>query len=177
MTCVLEQQTKMEQVVSSKLATIEGLAQQHSQSLLTLNQRAEASAICTSDAVVLNQQILCQLAEDVRHVKYQMSNPPPPGTLDPTKELPVILEDAFGVQVPIAMDWIRDWIVSIYTLTARGKHSPQHKSVPDIFWVRTSTQCSNGGSKRRGRAKSWSSAVNSPSKIILLVSTLTEPSQ
>lgn len=119
MTCVLEQQTKMEQVVSSKLTTIEGLAQQHSQRLLTLNQHAEASATCTSEAVALNQQILCQLAEDVRHVKYQMSNPTPRGALDPTRELPVILEDALGFQLTIPMDWINGWGVSIPTLTQR----------------------------------------------------------
>lgn len=54
MTCVLDQQTKMEQVLSSKLTAIEDLAQQHSQRLLTLNQHAEATATCTSEAVVLN---------------------------------------------------------------------------------------------------------------------------
>lgn len=129
MTCVLDQQTKMEQVLSSKLTEIEDLAQQHSQRLLTLNQHAEATATCTSEAVVLNQQVLCQLAEDVRHVKYQMSNPPPRGALDPTRELPVILEDVLGFQLPIPMDWIDGWVVSILpTLTQKVTIHPAQES-------------------------------------------------
>lgn len=120
MTCVLDQQTKMEQVLSSKLTAIEDLAQQHYQRLLTLNQHADATATCTSEAVVLNQQVLCQLAEDVRHVKYQISNPPPEGALEPTRELPVMLEDALGFQPKIPMDWT----VSISTLRQRSSIHP-----------------------------------------------------
>lgn len=178
MTSVLEQQTNIEQVVSSKLTTIEGLAEQGSQRLLTLNQAAEGSATCTSEAVVLNQQILCQLAEDVRHVKYQLTNSPPRGALDPTRELPVILEDALGFQLTVPMDWIDTWDVSLFSLKySKSSHSLYARVPSDLFSPRASTNSFSYGSKNSERAKSWSRPDYSPSKIMLLAWMLTEASQ
>ncbi|KAK1829516.1 hypothetical protein QBC39DRAFT_356297 [Podospora conica] len=109
MTHALEQQNKMERVMSSKLTTMGNLGQEHSQRLLTLDRRVESSAIRTSEAVGLTNKRLAQLVEDVQHVKYQMSNPLPQPALDPSKDFPVILEDALGYQLTVPMDWIDTW--------------------------------------------------------------------
>jgi hypothetical protein len=101
----------MEETVSSQLTAIEDLGQQSSQRLLMLNERVDSSATNTSEAVGLTNHMLHQVLEDIQHVKYHMSNPAPQITLDPTKELPIVLEDALGCHLTVPMDWIENWDV------------------------------------------------------------------
>jgi hypothetical protein len=110
---VLAIQDQTEKVVTTHFTKLEALGQQQSQRLLTLDEKVETSSSQTAEAADLTNRLLRRLVEDVQHVKYQMSNPPPPTALDPTKELPVVLEDALGYQLVVPMDWIGSWEVRI----------------------------------------------------------------
>lgn len=134
-TCAVEQQTE---IASSQRATMEGLARQHSQLRLEVDQRDEALVLCISEPVVLNQPVLCRLAEEVRHRMYQMSNPPPRAALDPTMDLPFLLEDALGVLLTVHINCIKDgWVVSTYLCLHLCKEQPFHQRRVYLthFWL------------------------------------------
>lgn len=58
--------------------------------------------------------ILTQVSHNVAHLQITLSSLASMRSLDPTKELPVILEDALGRQLPIPAQWIDslEWEVS-----------------------------------------------------------------
>ncbi|KAK0631300.1 hypothetical protein B0T14DRAFT_1158 [Immersiella caudata] len=106
---VLETQGQVEKTVTTQFTKLEGLSQQQSQQLLALDEKVNTANSKSSSAVDLTNSLLRRLVEDVQHVKYQMSNPLPPNALDPTKELPILLEDALGYQLVVPMDWVDSW--------------------------------------------------------------------
>ncbi len=57
--------------------------------------------------------ILVDLAEKVIHLQVMVSNATYTRGPDPTKELPIILEDTLGSCLTLPEDWIHDWEVRI----------------------------------------------------------------
>jgi len=118
---VLEQQDKTRKTTNTLTTALEKLSQQQSQQLIDLDERVESSTSRTSQAVGLTNDLLRKLVEDVQVVRYQMSNSGPSRALDPTKNLPVLLEDPLGYHLTVPMDWINSWEVKT-TDTARGSY-------------------------------------------------------
>ncbi|KAK3349545.1 hypothetical protein B0T25DRAFT_482206 [Lasiosphaeria hispida] len=53
--------------------------------------------------------MLVDLAENVVNLQVLVSNPTYLRPLDPTKDLPITLEDAFGYRLTLPEEWINDW--------------------------------------------------------------------
>jgi hypothetical protein len=70
------------------------------------------------DAINLVKDILVDLAEKVAHLQVMVSNSIYIRSLDPTKDLPVILEDSLGFCLKLPEDWIENWDVSASELVA-----------------------------------------------------------
>ncbi|KAK3349651.1 hypothetical protein B0T25DRAFT_582548 [Lasiosphaeria hispida] len=90
----LDLQDQAGNATTAEFTALKELGQEQSRQLSALDKSSGSQAL---KAVDLSNNLLRQLAEDVRHVKYQMSSPSPPNALDPTKECPILLEDALGL--------------------------------------------------------------------------------
>jgi len=55
---------------------------------------------------------LDRITDEVCALRHLTLNPAPSRSLDPTRELPVILEDAMGTQRQLPMDCIHNWEAS-----------------------------------------------------------------
>ncbi|KAK5652393.1 hypothetical protein OQA88_10585 [Cercophora sp. LCS_1] len=106
---VLEKQDEVQTSVTAQSAALEDLVQQQSQKLEALNKQVVTSFKQISKAAGFINDMLAKIWKDVRHVRHEMSNPPLPRPLDPTKEFPVILEDPLGFHLTVPMGWIKSW--------------------------------------------------------------------
>lgn len=102
--------------MSTQKTVIEKLTEERCEQLTTLAETADKSTEQTFQAFSISSNLLHKLVEDVQHVKYQMWNLPPIGALDPTKDLPVMLEDSLGHILAVPMDWIKTWEVGHLTI-------------------------------------------------------------
>jgi len=87
---ISEQQGETHNAITTQTTSLEALGRQQSQQLTPMVR---------------------QLVEDVGRVRYQMSNPPPRAALDPTKDLPILLEDPLGTRLTVPMEWVKSWEV------------------------------------------------------------------
>ncbi|KAK0647092.1 hypothetical protein B0T16DRAFT_414687 [Cercophora newfieldiana] len=160
---VLEQQDQAQKTMVAHATALEKLSQQQHQQLSTLDERVELSVGQNSQAINLANDLLRKLVEDVQHVRYHMSNPPPPGALDPTKNLPVLLEDPLGYCLTVPMEWIKSWEVS----KSMAPSAPLYR-----HGCRASIVYYNSDLRTLGKVRSWFEGSNLHSRTILPVKIL-----
>ncbi len=110
------------------LKTHEAAGNEHSQQLvncfkrLDIQDQSQETLLATVKqafgAIIEVKDILVSVAQNVVQVQVMVSNMACIRTLDPTKELPITLEDALGFHVPLPMEFFGnelDWEVSFGT--------------------------------------------------------------
>ena len=72
----------------------------------------------THMALLQTKEMLGQVCQVVAYLQSVVMMQPLVRTLDPTRDMPVLFEDALGNVIPIPMPWIHNWSVS--TAQSRG---------------------------------------------------------
>ncbi|RYP69338.1 hypothetical protein DL771_006148 [Monosporascus sp. 5C6A] len=109
----------------------ETIVKEQTQQLAGINQRLDTQEESrgmlldivgkTSNAIIQVKEMLVDVAEKVAYLHIMVSNAIYIRGLDPTKDLPIILEDALGISLPLPENWLEDWEDLIMLLQIRFK--------------------------------------------------------